>query len=170
MFCFVSDLFILSYWMVIFQFYRLSPMILKTQQAFKNTKSTEMLSTFILNTWVIFILLNASIIAFTYLLTLYLFKFCNKYSIRWSFTIKYKDFVVLSNKVSILELCFNFITQNWIFKTCRCVVAYFLFLGRVVVVFLYLETYIYAKCCRWQIRRINFYKHNLFQILIFIFT
>lgn len=156
--------------MVIFQFYRLSPMILKTQQAFKNTKSTEMLSTFILNTWVIFILLNASIIAFTYLLTLYLFKFCNKYSKRWSFTTKYKDFVVLSNKVSILELCFNFITQNWIFKTCRCVVAYFLFLGRVVVVFLYLETYIYAKCCRWQIRRINFYKHNLFQILIFIFT
>lgn len=125
MFCFVSDLFILSYWMVIFQFYRLSPMILKTQQAFKNTKSTEMLSTFILNTWVIFILLNASIIAFTYLLTLYLFKFCNKYSKHWSFTTKYKDFVVLSNKVSILELCFNFITQNWIFKTCRCVVAYF---------------------------------------------
>lgn len=117
MFCFVSDLFILSYWMVIFQFYRLSPMILKTQQAFKNTKSTEMLSTFILNTWVIFILLNASIIAFTYLLTLYLFKFCNK------------DFVVLSNKVSILELCFNFITQNWIFKTCRCVVAYFFVFG-----------------------------------------
>lgn len=125
MFCFVSDLFILSYWMVIFQFYRLSPMILKTQQAFKNMKSTEMLSTFILNTWVIFILLNASIIAFTYLLTLYLFKFCNIYSKRWSFTTKYKDFVVLSNKVSILELCFNFITQNWLFKTCRCVVAYF---------------------------------------------
>lgn len=170
MFCFVSDLFILSYWMVIFQFYRLSPMILKTQQAFKNTKSTEMLSTFILNTWVIFILLNASIIAFTYLLTLYLFKFCNKYSKRWSFTTKYKDFVVLSNKVSILELCFNFITQNWIFKRADVLLHIFLFLGRVVVVFLYLQTYIYAKCCRWQIRRINFYKHNLFQILIFIFT
>lgn len=170
MFCFVSDLFILSYWMVIFQFYRLSPMILKTQQAFKNTKSTEMLSTFILNTWVIFILLNASIIAFTYLLTLFLFKFCNKYSKHWSFTTKYKDFVVLSNKVSILELCFNFITQNDYLKRADVLLHIFLFLGRGVVVFLYLQTYIYAKCCRWQIRRINFYKHNLFQILIFIFT